>query len=190
MQGALTRLAAMPGRSRTRLLGLAAALTLAAAVAGCGGDEGGEKIPAEDAQAMLDTASRIEQASASQECDEAQSGTTELRGRVEALPEETDQEIVDALDQMVSRVDEQLDAECADTGTSEPEETTETVAPPTTTSPPTETTTTTTEPPEEDDEEEAPVQPPGEGGGGQGPPVSPPGQSGGEPPSGGTEEEG
>jgi len=183
----------MPGRSRTRLLGLAAALTLAAAVAGCGGDEGGEKIPAEDAQAMLDTASRIEQASASQECDEAQSGTTELRGRVEALPEETDQEIVDALDQMVSRVDEQLDAECADTGTSEPEETTETtetVAPPTTTSPPTETTTTTTEPPEEDDEEEAPVQPPGEGGGGQGPPVSPPGQSGGEPPSGGTEEEG
>jgi hypothetical protein len=138
---------------------------------------------------MLDTAQRIEEATTSRACDEAQTLTTDLRGLVGELPEETDPEIVDALDQMVSRIDEELDAECVEEGTTDTEETPETtettVEPETTTSVPTETTTTTEPPPEEEDEEAPPTGPPGEGGG-EGPPVTPPGQSGGAP-TGGTE---
>jgi hypothetical protein len=188
VRGRVTRLAAMPGR----LLGFAVALILAASVAGCGGDDGGgPQIPQEDADAMLATAGQIEAATASEECEEAQAATNELRGQVDAVEGEVDVEIYDALSQMVSRLDEELDAECVDTGptaTEEPEES-EPVPPPTTTSaPPETTTTTTTTAPEEDDEEAPPQQPPGEDDGSQGPPpVSPPGQSGGAPPTGGTE---
>ena len=184
---ALTRLAAM--RGRRRLAGPAVALALATAVSGCGGDEGGELIPPDSAQQMLDTAQQIEEATTSEACDEAQALTTELRGLVGELPEETDPEIEDALDQMVSRIDEELDAECVEEGTTDteeaPETTETTVEPETTTSVPTETTT-TTEPPPEEDEEAPPSGPPGEGGG-QGPPVTPPGQSDSGAPTGGTE---
>ncbi len=192
MARALTRLAAMP--RGTRLAGPAVTLALAASAAGCGGD-GGALIPSESADEMVSTAQQIEDATTSQDCEQAQASTTELRGQVEALPEETDDEIVDALDQMVSRVDEQLDAECVEEGTTdteeettEPTETTETTE--TTTSIPTETETETTEPPPEEEEEAPPEQPPSEGGGPQGPPVSPPGQSGGGPPTGGVEGDG
>jgi hypothetical protein len=195
MRGALTRLAAMLGG--TRLAALAATLALAAASAGCGGDGGGELIPPESADQMLTTAQQISDAVNSQDCDGAQASTTELRGLVDALPAETDDEIEDALDQMVSRVDEQLEADCVEEGTTdteeeptEPTETTETVEPTTTTTVPTETDEAPTEPaPEEEDEAPPPEQPPGEGGGPQGPSVSPPGQSGGGPPTGGTEGE-
>lgn len=169
----VTRLAAMSGRPGMRLLGLAVALILAAAIAGCGGDDGGPEIPREDADAMLATASEIEDATASQNCDEAQAATTTLRDQVNALEGEVGSEIYDALGQMVSRLDEELNAECTETGTTdaeettEPPETTDTVAPPTTT-----TTTTTEEPPPEEEED---------GGDDGGPPVEPPGQ-GGEPP--------
>ena len=177
------------------LAGPVVALALAAVAAGCGGDDSGAQIPQENADQMLATAQEIEQASSSQECDTAKSGTTDLRGQVDELEGDVDGEIYDALSQMVSRLDEQLDSECAETGTSEPEttETTETVAPEPTTTTPTETTTTTTEPAPEEEEEEAPApEPPGQGGGGggQGPSPTPPGQSGGAPPTGGTEEGG
>lgn len=185
---ALTRLAAM--RGRTRLAGPAVTLALAAAGAGCGGEDGGAQIPPDSADAMLETAQRIEDAVTERSCETAQGLTTELRGQVEALPEETDPEIVDALDQMVSRLDEQLDGECVEEGTTDTEEepTTEptetTVAPEPTTSVPTETTT-TTEPPPEEEEEEAPPPDSSGPGGGEGPPVTPP--AGGGEPTGGTE---
>ncbi len=159
-------------------------------VAGCGSDDGGAGIPADQADEMKSLAAEIDAATAAQECDVAQASTTELRASVEALPGETDPEIVDALNAMVTRIDDQLEEECTDTGTSDETSTTETetteVAP--TTSVPEETTTTTTTTPPEEEEPETPEQPPGEGGGPNGPPATPPGQ-GGAPPSGGIEED-
>jgi hypothetical protein len=195
----MRRLAAMPGRVGTPLAGLAMALTACAAIAGCGGDDGGPEIPREDADAMLATVSEIEAASASQECDEAQAGTTNLREQVDSLDGEIDGEIHDALSQMVSRLDEELGAECAETGPTGPEETTETTEPTETVAPTTTTTTTTTDeepPPGEGDDDGGeegedgdggpPVQPPGEGG--EPPGQVPEGPPGGGAPSGGIEE--
>lgn len=188
----------MRGRCGTRLLGLAGAVVLTLGLAACGGDDGsGGEIPRAAGEEMLAQISQIEQATASEECDRdaAQTSTTELRSQVDALEGQVDAETYDALSQMVSRLDEQLEVECVDTGTSDTEdttETTETTAPPATTettestAPPT-----TEEPPPEEEEDEGggpPVQPPGQGGAPPG--QAPEGTPGGGTPSGGIEEEG
>jgi len=184
----LGRIRVRGGFSGRHLAGVA---VLAATLVGCGGDDGGEKIPDDTAQEMLAKISTIGSATTQEDCDLAQSSTTELSHDVEELPGDVDPSIEEALTEMVSSVDEQLDDECPPTGTTDETTTTEETSVPTTTAPPTTTTTTTTEeePPEEEEETTTPEQPPGEGGGGQGPKPTPPGQDDGGPPTGGLEEE-
>ena len=132
----INRLAVMPGpgaassNARRALLCLAIALPLG--LAGCGSnEEGGAEIPQESADAMLASVSTIRQATASRQCEDAQAATNELRDQVDALPTQTDDEITEALGQMVSRLDEELDAECVETGpTGEDEEETTTTTEP------------------------------------------------------------
>jgi hypothetical protein len=187
------RLAAMSG-VRARSITAAAVITALVVLAGCGGSGGEGGIPQDVADEMLAATQEIEEASLPEECPGAQAATTSLRNQAaEVDVAETKR----ALDAMITRLDENIDAECAGAGTTdteekpEPEEptTTETTVPTTTT--PT-TTTETTAPPEEEEEPEVPEQPPGEGGGPNGPPQTPPGQSGGgggtAPPTGGIEE--
>jgi hypothetical protein len=173
----------MPG-ARAIIL-VAATIAALFAISGCGGgDDGVTEIPPDAADQMLATTQQIQEASDAENCDEAQSATTDLRGQVDDLEEGKTKQSLSA---MVTRLDQNLDNECADTGTTdeapEPEEeptTSVPVEPSTTTS----TTETTTSVPEET---EPPEQPPGEGGGSNGPPQTPPGQDGGGPPTGGLE---
>lgn len=175
VKATISRLAAMLRRIRIGVVPAAAAILLAVAVVGCG-ESSGEKIPPDDAQSMLSTAAEIDAAFKAGDCELAESETTELRRQVDELPESTDQEIVDGLNEMVSRLDDQLSDECAETGTTDTT-TTETTVPPATT------TTVPPPAPEEEAEDEGngngpPEQPPGEGGGPGG--VGPPGQQDGD----------
>lgn len=164
---------------------IAGAVILAVALSGCGGGGGDEGIPPEVAEEMIASVETVEEAVRMQDCDLAQAETTALRRQVDALPEDTDPEIRDGLDEMVSRLDEQLDEECVEAGPTGP--TIEEAEPvvPTEPAPAPEP---EPEPEEEEEKEEdsVPKQPPGEGGGSQGP--RPP-QSGGQAPTGGTDTE-
>lgn len=179
-----SRLAAMRGRAI-----LAAAMIAAlVAISGCGGGEGGG-IPQDSADSMLAITGEIEEANANGECDTAQSKTTELRNVVAELEGgETKQ----ALGAMVTRLDENIDVECGEEGTTddevEPEQEPEPEVPVEPAPVPEEEPTEPAPVPEEEEEPAPPEQPPGEGGGPQGPPETPPGQSGGGPPTGGLEE--
>lgn len=180
-----SRLAAMPGARRRAILAVALAAALGA-LAGCGGSGGDGGIPPESADTMLAIADEIQAANDEGDCETAQRATTELRNEVDELG---GGETKEALDAMVTRLDENIDEECAESGTTdeaEPETTTSVPVEPTTTTP---TTTTTTTAPPEDEEPETPEQPQGEGGGPNGPPQNPPGGGGGAPPTGGLEDD-
>jgi outer membrane biosynthesis protein TonB len=195
-RGAANTLAAMPG-SRARGLLAAPAIAVVLAVAGCGGGGAGDGgIPPDTAEAMLDMTQQIEDASLPEECDTAQETTTALRGEAEAVETAKTRE---ALDAMITRLDENIDADCEgltspDAETEEPEaeepvDPVETEPPPEEVEPPPEE---DVEPPPEEDTEEPPTpeQPPSEGGGQEGPAEPPSGDGGGGAPSGGIEEEG
>jgi hypothetical protein len=182
-----SRLAAMSG-VRARAIFAAAVIAALVVLPGCGGSGGEGGIPQEVADQMLATAQEIETANEDGDCQTAQASTTELRNQAaEVEVAETKR----ALDAMITRLDENIDADCTESGTTdteekpEPEEETTEPAPvePTTT---TTTTPTETVPPEEEEEPSVPEQPPSEGGGPNGPPQTPPGQSGGNPGGGGT----
>lgn len=181
------RLAAMPGR-RGRAILAAAILAALVPLSGCGGDDGGGSIPQESADAMLASAAEIEQANAEGDCETAQSATTDLRSQVGELG---DGQVKKSLDAMVTRLDENLDADCVEEGTSpdpeteepEPEAPVETTPVPEETAPVEEE---TAPPPEEEEETPTPEQPPSEGGGPNGP--QPGGGGGTAPPTGGIDE--
>lgn len=187
-----SRLAAMRG-ARARAVLAAAMFAALVAISGCGGSVGDGGIPQETADSMLALTQQIEDANASRDCDTASRATTELRAEVDSLEGgETKQ----ALDAMVTQLDENIDADCVPEGASgeanaKPEEqeepTTSVPVEPEPTVPTTTTTTETTAPPPEEEPPE-PEQPPHEDGGPNGPPQTPPGQAGGGPPTGGVEE--
>jgi hypothetical protein len=183
----------MPGVRGRALLSAAVAAALLG-VAGCGGGDEGQDIPQAQADAMLATIDEIQASSDQDECGDAQAATTELRNQVADLDNgETKQ----ALDAMITRLDENLDDDCVPTGTS-PDADTEEPAPeeepvePAPVEPETEPAPVEpeTEPAPEEDEPPTPEQPPGEGGGPNGP--APPGGGGGgggsTPPTGGVDE--
>jgi hypothetical protein len=164
--------------ARPRLL--AAAGALAILVAGCGGEGGDGSIPQDTGDEMVAMVEEIRTATDEQDCDTAQTVTTDLRNEADTLE---GGETKTALIEMIENLDRNLDEECTERGTSDeevdpkPEEEEETTPiAPTTTTTAVPTTTTTTPVPEEEEEPETPEQPPGEG---QGPPATPPGQSGG-----------
>jgi hypothetical protein len=171
---------------RRALISCTGALVIALAAAGCGEEGGDGEIPKDTSDEMLSLVGEIEQATADEECETAESSTTSLMQEVQTLP---GGQTKSTLVEMVENLDRNLENECTETGTTDEDvetkpETTDTVETETTPVAPTTSTTTTTSVPEEDDTDEpAPPeeQPPGNGGGGsqnQGPPAVPPGQSG------------
>jgi len=188
--GSPNKLAAMPG-ARGRAIFAAAISAGLLAIAGCGGDSGGGDIPQDTADSMLAQADEIRSANEAGDCEAAQTSTTELRNEVATLDGgETKQ----ALDAMVTRLDENLDADCVEEGTSpdpETEEPVEEEAPVEPAPVPEETAPTEeeTEPaPEEEEEPAPPEQPAGEGGGPDGPAPGGSGGGGTAPPTGGVDE--
>lgn len=165
---------------------IAGAVIFAVVLSGCGGGGGDEGIPPEAAGEMIASVETVEEAVRMQDCDLAQAETTALRRQVDALPEDTDPEIRDGLDEMVSRLDEQLEEECVEVGPTGP--TIEEAEPvvPTEPAPAPEPEPAPEEEPAEEEEDSEPKQPSGEGGGSQGP--RPP-ESGGQAPTGGTDTE-
>ena len=181
--GGPNRLAAMPGARGRAIL----AVALAGALAGCGGDSGGGDIPQDTADTMLARAGEIEAANEEGDCEAAQQSTTELRNEVATLD---NGETRRALDAMVTRLDENLDADCVPEGTSpdpEAEEPVEEVPVEPAPVPEEEEPAPEEEEPSPEEEESAPEQPPGEGGGPNGP-GPPNGAGGGAPPTGGVDE--
>lgn len=164
-----------------RLAATLAALALAGAAAGCGGDDEGEPIPAQQAEPMLDQLDNIERQVAAGNCGSAEfqvTGDGELQDKVAALPDDVDADVRSALEDGVDRLldlveeqcgedeEERTDTEETDTQETETQET-ETETQPTETeeteTQPTETETqpTETQPPPETPE----LPPPGEDGG-------------------------
>lgn len=112
--GALTRLAAMPGRLRISLLATVAALVLA----GCGsGDDG--TIPEENGNALLDVLDSLDADVSDGSCDSVPGLAEEFALRVEALPAEVDAEVKSELVDAAANLQDlsQDPPECADSGT-------------------------------------------------------------------------
>ena len=169
---AASRLAAMPGRAQISLL----ACLCAAALAGCGSDDGGT-IPSQNSAALLSLLSGIEENVAGGNCDLAQEQAGDFVDEVNQLPADVGSEVKGALQAAAARLvdlaadPEQCEAITGDTGlggvqstpvepTTEPEVTTTEEM----------TTETTTEPPPDEGDDDS-----DDGGG---PPETPPGQDG------------
>ena len=165
---------------------ISAALVLALA-AGCGGEEEGEPIPAQDAQLLLSQLDGIETQIENGRCGSATfqiRGDGELQDKIAALPDAVDADVRSALEDSADRLLELVEDECGED--EEPTDTVETETTPTETeTQPTETETTPTEttPTEEEPPptEEAPptetTPPPDEGP----PPLPAPDEDGGAP---------
>jgi hypothetical protein len=178
---AITRLAAMPRRTRISLL----SCVLALALTGCGSNDDGT-IPPDDAENLLNQLAAVEQDVDEGNCDFAQQHAQEFVSSVGALPNDVDPKVEQELASAASRLDELASdpSECTETGTSgltgdQPTtSTTETVTPETTTEETSTTTeeTTTEEPAEEQPSEDPNQQPPtgGDQGGNTGGSGAPP----------------
>jgi hypothetical protein len=176
----ITRLAAMPGAAR--FTPAVAALSCAAALAGCGSNGISGEIPALNAQALNSDLEQVRTAVANQDCTTAQSAANAFVDDVNALPagrEELKTQLRDAghnLDTLVTQA-------CAPSGaTDENQTTTEPSTESSTES--TETSPTTTSTTSSSTTDETETQPNGNGGEPPGQGGEPPGQ-GGEPPGGG-----
>ena len=189
----VTRLAAMRGRLHIWLLVCGFALALA----GCGSDEVGT-IPPDEANNLLAVLAAVEKYADEGNCELAQSQAAEFISRVNALPNDVDNEVAGELTKAATNLDDLAANDCTETGasgldevqpdTTEPE-TTEPETTVTETTTPEEETTTEEQPAEEEQqpEEEQPAEPAGGGQdqGDQGGTVTPGG--GAAPPSGGVE---
>jgi hypothetical protein len=162
---------------RSAAISTAVVVLSALLIWGCGSGGDG-KIPAEQGERMQQLTDELAEQIDADECSDAGSTLTEIRQVANEVEEDSDVEnaVARTLQDLITRIDEQLDDQCEEPEEEEPEatvpeETTvppETFEEPTTTTTEEETTTTTTT------ERTAP-QPPGQGG-------TPPGQ-GGTPPS-------
>jgi hypothetical protein len=148
----ITRLAAMPGRTRISLL----SCVLALAIAGCGSSNDGT-IPPSDAENLLTLLSAVQTEAAQGECELARDHAQEFVSAVGNLPPDVDPKVADELDTAATNLDQLAKdpSECTETGASgalgdqSTTSTTTTVAPETTTeeTTTTEESTTTLEPP-------------------------------------------
>lgn len=161
------------------------ALVLALA-AGCGGDEEGDPIPAQDAQLLLEQLDGIETQVENGRCGSATfqiRGDGELQDKIAALPDSVDADVRSAIEDGADRLLELVQDECGrdeePTDTQETEtQPTETETQPTETQPPsTETTPTETQPTETTPPPTETTPPPDKGD----PPLPAPDQGGGAP---------
>jgi hypothetical protein len=139
-------------------MAMVVAVALALPVAGCGKDKPG--IPRADAAELVTLLRAVERQTAKHGCTSVSRTISELQAKVEALPANTDGDVVDSLRDGVSNLRNLVASECAtvkpkpkkpttttETQTTEPPTTeTQTTTPPPTTSPPT-TSPPTTSPP-------------------------------------------
>lgn len=166
------------------------ALVLAAfAFAACGEDSPqGPKIPADISDDLIAKLDTVKSRAADGSCegdDSAESALAAVQVGVDGLPEDTDQEIVDGLNELVGDLDERIAQSCddeaaaADPETSSAETSEETSTEETTTTTDETDPTTTEEPettppddtePEPEEPQTPPVEPPGNGPDGSGPP--------------------
>jgi hypothetical protein len=157
-----------------RVLPLLCALLLGvgtALLAGCGGGDRANLLPAQDAQALKTQLQAVQQAASSRDCDLSQAALTRARSTVRSLPDAVDERIVErllrGLDTLRAKTDDECAAPAEVTTTTVP--TTTTPAEPTTTTeeqPPTTTSTETTPP---TTTEPAPTVPDPDAGGGASP---------------------
>lgn len=127
-----------------RVLPLLCALLLGvgtALLAGCGGGDRANLLPAQDAQALKTQLQAVQQAASSRDCDLSQAALTRARSTVRSLPDAVDERIVERLLRGLDTLRAKTDDECA-----APAEVTTTTVP-TTTTPAVPTTTTTEEQP-------------------------------------------
>lgn len=138
---------------------LLAVFAAALVIAGCGGDGGGEAIPADEAEGLLAAVDDVQGEAQAGDCESAQAAAEELRDRVEALPGEVDDDTRGALEDASDRVNLLVGTEvCGGATGIEGQVDEETEPPPTEETAPEE----KQEPPEPD-EDEPPEQPKGEG---------------------------
>jgi hypothetical protein len=161
-----------------------AALSCAAALAGCGSNGISGEIPAPNAQELNSDLEQVRTALANKDCQGAPSAADQFVAQVNALPAESGEELKSALRDAGRNLKTLVDQTCASAGgttSTEPETTSEPTTESTTESDTTPTTTSTTSTSTTDETE---TQPNGNGG-------EPPGQGGeqpghgGEPPGGG-----
>jgi hypothetical protein len=160
-----------------------AALSCAAALAGCGSNGITGEIPAPNAQELNSDLEQVRTALANKDCQGAPSAADQFVAQVNELPAEAGEELKSALRDAGRNLTTLVNQTCASTGTSptEPETTSEPTTESPTESDTTPTTTSTSSTPTTDETE---TQPNGNGG-------EPPGQGGepsghgGEPPGGG-----
>jgi hypothetical protein len=133
---------------------------VALSAAGCGDDEG-PQIPAQQSTALRDSLQQIKREVARDPC-VSEASLTGLKGQIEALPDDLDEDVRQTLEDGVARLDELVTEECLDRPEPEEEQTdTEQETTPVVPTEP-ETDTTETEPiPTEPDEE---PDPDGDGG--------------------------
>jgi hypothetical protein len=135
---------------------LAFTLIAAALAAGCGEDNRA-LIPEDRAQAMLDSADRVESACADEDASAAREAADELAAQVNELPRRVDDQLQDNLRQWAEHVAGRIDRDCEPreeetptaTATPEPTETATPEPTETATPEPTETAVPTEVPPEE-----------------------------------------
>jgi hypothetical protein len=184
-------------RGRTHICLLVCGFALA--LAGCGSNNNGT-IPPDEANNLLAVLAAVEKYADEGNCELAQSQAAEFISRVNALPNDVDNEVAGELTKAATNLDDLAANDCTETGASGLEEVqpdttaTETTEPETTvteTSTPEEETTTEEPPAAEEQPEEEPQQPAGGGqdqGGSQGGGNATPTPGGGlVPPSGGVE---
>jgi hypothetical protein len=90
-RGAITRLAAMLGRTRIALL----AGVLAIGIGGCGGDDG--TIPKSDSENLLGLLASLEEQVQAHQCAVAEGTAGQIDAAVKSLPSDVDQKVQEAL---------------------------------------------------------------------------------------------
>lgn len=142
-----------------RIASISAALVLALA-AGCGGDEEGEPIPAQNARALLQQLDGIESQVEIGRCGSATfqiRDDGQLQDKIAALPDSVDADLRSALEDSADRLLRLVEDECGQD--EEPTDTTETEPPQTEeTEPPETQETEETQPPETQEEEPPPTE--------------------------------
>jgi hypothetical protein len=143
-------------RARRVAAALVAAGALTAFAAGCGEDKG-RPIPAGIAAALVTELDQLQQRVSAGECTAVKRGNLKrIDKRLKALPDDTDQEVRDQVENAVDNLNDLVETECRQKPEPEPQETT-----PIPTTPP------ETTPPETTPPETTPEEPKEENGGGK-----------------------